>query len=524
MYDGATTLHDYDAFFGLLPLGNNEDRMYDVLRSVYTQRLLCDLGYNIGIVGGPVNPTNHSGSGEENTKLLQELVKFVLSWRSNAPTLVERMEELAIIFYKKGYWREEDVLSVQAWLVALIEAGYRFPALSEVNDCTNIPPGEILDCASHKESLESKHTPTDAQGNNSSRIDFFLRMTAINVQGSPLTEFFDKVFLRTLKFFWHNESGPFNLIIVLDDEKEEDHIFGEKIKHEFPYPKVYYEVDEKGYGAVVKERNQWSMHWADNYTTNEYVGFVDTDSMFNTLLNEDMLFDGDKPHVIGHFGASLDSWSGLHKASTYEFLKVRQVFKAMNYFPVVIKVKHLSELRRYIENIHGIPFNDVFSQIVNRIFVSQFHIMMNYVWYFHRDEYAWHMEESQGISYWDAPDELVEFPEISEKMLIPFPRLVIHYKYLRHTTKVVEGWNLWVFDSNSLKTIHNFMLEGYCFSGGFSQTADLCTQYNESAVRITLFDFESHSWLWDDRSLESQRAHYARTSGLKHDWDMSLLQ
>ena len=298
VYDSATTLHDYNAFFGLLRLNNYTDSASNVLRSVYTQRLLCDLGYNIAFAEGPVNPTNYSESREESIVLLQELVAFVLNWRSEAPTLVERMEQLAIRLYEGGYWREEDVLSVQAWLAALTEAGYNFPAVTEVNECTRISPSEILNCASNKESLESAHPSSDTQGKDSSRVAFYLRMTVAKVDGPSLEEFYDKLFSWTLKFFWHNESGAMDLILVMDDEKVDDHEFGEKKKQVYPYPTVYYEVDKECYGTYTKNRNQWSMFWVNNYTTKEYVGFLDSDSVFNSLLNEDMLFDGDKPHVM----------------------------------------------------------------------------------------------------------------------------------------------------------------------------------------------------------------------------------
>ena len=506
----------------MVQLDNIREETANVLRSVFAQRLLCDLGYNIGFAEGPVNLPNNHELGEESIILFQELVKFVLKWRSNALTLVEKMEQLAIKFYERGYWGEEDVLSIQAWLIALIEAGYNFPTVSEVHECSHIPP-QILDCASNKEFNESVHTSTDTLGKNKSRVDFYIRMTVTEVAGPSLEKFYDRIFSWTMKFFWHDESGPLNLILVMDDEKEQDHEFGERKKQEYPYPTVYYEVDQKCYGTYTKNRNQWSMFWVNNYTTKEYIGFLDTDAVFNSLLNEDMLFDGDRPHVHGYYGTSLDSWSGQAKESTYEFLKVRQVFRAMNYFPVVVKVQHLVELRKYIENIHGDTFNEVFSNISSRTNVAQFHIMMNYLWYFHRDEYMWHLEESQVVSDWDSQDELKEFPEITEEMRIPFPKLILHYKYIRGTTDVAEGWDPWKIDSNSIKTIHKFMVEGYCFSGGFSLTPELCTQYNESSIRITLFDFEYHSWLWDDRCLESQRAHYSSTSGLKHNWDLSKL-
>lgn len=39
------------------------------------------------------------------------------------------------------------------------------------------------------------------------------------------------------------------------------------------------------HGESGHDRQQWSMFWADNYTSSDYVGFVDTDTLFDTLVD-----------------------------------------------------------------------------------------------------------------------------------------------------------------------------------------------------------------------------------------------
>ena len=65
-----------------------------------------------------------------------ELVKFILKWQSSAATLEERMEQLAIDFYERGYFEIEDVFGIQRWTSDLISLGYRFPSIRTISpDC-----------------------------------------------------------------------------------------------------------------------------------------------------------------------------------------------------------------------------------------------------------------------------------------------------------------------------------------------------------------------------------------------------
>ena len=49
-------------------------------------------------------------------------------------------------------------------------------------------------------------------------------------------------------------------------------------------------------------RQQWSMFWADNYTTSAYIGFVDTDTLFTTVVHPRALFSAGRPIVFGNVG------------------------------------------------------------------------------------------------------------------------------------------------------------------------------------------------------------------------------
>jgi hypothetical protein len=50
------------------------------------------------------------------------------------------------------------------------------------------------------------------------------------------------------------------------------------------------------------DRQQRLMFWADNFTTAEYVGFVDTDCVFITYVDREDLFENGKPVINGRSG------------------------------------------------------------------------------------------------------------------------------------------------------------------------------------------------------------------------------
>ena len=60
-----------------------------------------------------------------------KLIEFLTNWDSDSDTIPRRMEELWINLYEYGYIEEEDVTSVQLWLQALYEVGYKFPTLNK---------------------------------------------------------------------------------------------------------------------------------------------------------------------------------------------------------------------------------------------------------------------------------------------------------------------------------------------------------------------------------------------------------
>ena len=102
---------------------------------------------------------------------------------------------------------------------------------------------------------------------------------------------FKNVLLRTMKIFFPQEKVK--LLAVLDNEKKEDHKLGARISKEWPHPDICYR--DPGNPTVYhnwgKARMFWDMMHPDECTNLPYVGYVDTDTFFDTLVTPNLLFE-----------------------------------------------------------------------------------------------------------------------------------------------------------------------------------------------------------------------------------------
>ena len=125
----------------------------------------------------------------------------------------------------------------------------------------------------------------------------------------------------------------------------------------------------------------------------------------------------------------------------------KEAVQCMSYFPVIIKVEHIIEMRSYIENRTGKPFTEVFREVLlieNPHFsktlkllndcVCQFSILCNYIWYFHRNDYDFHLEMTpdekwEGQRRRASQVTLKYLKEIDGKFKVPKPRVAIHARH-----------------------------------------------------------------------------------------------
>jgi len=127
---------------------------------------------------------------------------------------------------------------------------------------------------------------------------FYVRMTY-----SPrfATEY-KNVFVRSMKLFVPNSIAK--LLVVLDAENMMDKKFAEEIMNEWPYPDVCYmtQGNHHVYFKSGKARMFWDMMHPDLCTNATYVGFVDTDTLFDTIVTPQLLFEDSKPIIVAKIG------------------------------------------------------------------------------------------------------------------------------------------------------------------------------------------------------------------------------
>ena len=111
-----------------------------------SQRLFRDVGLRFGFTSRPLvvqNRNQHNIIADLDAEAhlytrAKQLIKYLNAWKGSGKSLVSRVEELWIALYEREYIELEDVKFVQLWLQSLIDAGYEFPKLVDVESKKNI--------------------------------------------------------------------------------------------------------------------------------------------------------------------------------------------------------------------------------------------------------------------------------------------------------------------------------------------------------------------------------------------------
>ena len=351
-------------------------------------------------------------------------------------------------------------------------------------------------------------------------FDLYLRM-------SSWQRFVDEYkwwFVNSYRLFWPPERIH-RLVLVLDNDSKQDHITGKMLHSKWRFPRICYRNPTRNgniYHHEERKRMYWDGFYPETCTNATYVGFVDSDTVWSSLVTPNSLFENSKPVILPRIGKhNWPCWADI----TEFMLGHKEVAQCMSYFPVLIKVSHIIKLRKYVENKHKKPFDDVFLAALDfgREFgkhhnrncgLCQYSIMCNYVWYYHRDKYRFHMQmvpnqDWDGSGITSAMATLDYFRNnISAKDKTPKPRIAIHgrhlYSFIGGIREAHEG--LEMQSSLGNKILHGKIQERLCYSGGFHYCAKQCHRYDRSKVYYSLFAFEFYEWIWDKRCyVEQQR-------------------
>ncbi len=477
-------------------------RVSDIWRGYIAQRLLRDTGKRV-LISSPLvvqqrNPHDYLADfqAEQDLYLKSEVFIEVLDRLSlKSGSYASKLEQIYVELYERGFIEEQDIYMIQGWILALRSIEINLLP-KDAAKTTNQPIKDTT--VLHKRD----HIWPD--------LNLFLTM--------PETDYkeFQQQLLQSLLLFWPLQY--LNMVIVLDEESKNTEFESlmrsntKKIHNCI----IRYNKPNQFYGGKGHDRQQLIMFWADSFSSSEYVGFVDTDTLFVSPVHQDDLFEDGKPVIIGLYGIGAPSWQ-KKSIATANILRQGEVLRCMSYFPVIIKSKHLKEMRLLVQDIHGISFNEYFRQMRRNESYSQFNIMCNYLWHHHREEYSWHIQEyGRRVTDNTVPGQVeAKFPP---EMMWPWPRVAIHTNY--H----------FIQPSNSNRILNQILASGFCHDiqvRPFKDDYGLC---RKDVVDLTvanphMFSFEGHDW---DYYPGVQESFWRRQSRLSksplHQWNKEQLQ
>lgn len=135
-YNAQATVHMKKALWATLLPATVPGRVSDIWRSYFAQCIFMDAGLRLAFAPPKVyqERNEHDLLGDfiaedDLYKKSGKLIEFLSTWDSDHDSIPQRMIQLWIDLYERGYIEIEDVTAVQTWLAALTQIGYEFPPL-----------------------------------------------------------------------------------------------------------------------------------------------------------------------------------------------------------------------------------------------------------------------------------------------------------------------------------------------------------------------------------------------------------
>lgn len=256
------------------------------------------------------------------------------------------------------------------------------------------------------------------------------------------------------------------------------------------------------------------MLWADLYVNASYVAFIDTDAVFTTVVTYQSMFIDGKPVVRGVTGEDdMKMWRLVPNMTQFVIGKP-QPMRCMSYFPVVIRTKHLRQLRQYVEETHQRPFDSVI-QIVDGHLDGWCHfaIICSYIWYFHYEEYSFFVHKIDTNSSAFVPGQLADFNTMINMTGGVKVRNSNHFRWY-----FVSKWHRLAANSTLLTQI---LRTGYCYATGF-KSSRFCTDIgHDTPYQDNLYSFEMiFSPFSDEEKRDEFHSHSMQCSLTGHTFDM----
>lgn len=227
---------------------------------------------------------------------------------------------------------------------------------------------------------QARHSHKSTDTSRNTQITLLLRMPG-KIMDHRARYYCD--LFRSTVLFWPPSYGK--TVIVLDEESQGDHEFGEIVinhtrKH-FPEYRleVTYEALPKNKGVLEfpgaprdpsYNRQLWSSFFFDLYTNDPIIGWMDSDTAFITPVTKSMIFNGKRLRVLG-WDCTLDFvWVKQWALTTQRALGLPYVADYMSYFPVYIYRDTFLHCREYImKHLKSVFACHTRQQEINLIFV-----------------------------------------------------------------------------------------------------------------------------------------------------------
>ena len=451
--------------------------------------------------------------------------------------------------------RPGRLLLLVVLLAFLVVATIRFLMLGKERPLHGRTCGFI---SSHTETTGSRQQDVIYSGwlSKKSNYQLYLRTKAAKAWGETRS-----FLLQSLQLFWPGA----NLLIVFDADDIHERKFAENIAaeteqykplrvqstivspHKFNagFPFFKHRRNEAGTLWSGYSRGQLDMLFADKVVKSKFVGFLDSDTVFTTLVTPRSLFSKEgKPIIIGLVGRGTqkkDINPGLR--AVVDYLRKPYVMGCMSMFPVTVYTAHLSALRRHIEKLHQRTFIDVYSAVwANTTWHCHFTLLCNYVWYYHRHDYEFRYQSqlkwSSGWRSQHASGETKDFSFLTAENTRSIARVSFHGAYadFLDTTYLqppLTNTNTYhLGNSFQPKGIGRVLIYGYCFvATAVCSSKTRCKRIHQACQRIgfqsdrlfvPLFRFEGSSidWQWEPNVCLAQHDHvrtlYGGEQWLKH--------
>jgi hypothetical protein len=143
-YNSKNTIHHLNAFWGLYLPVTIHPRVADIWRGFWVQRLLWDIGGHVIFIPSTLKKYGRVKTTIKDMKTEQilhdnagKLVRFLSSWKYNATTLPEGVQELIAGLTKAKFLDEFEITIIQAWLHDLDCVKYKYPLIKSTIE--NVP-------------------------------------------------------------------------------------------------------------------------------------------------------------------------------------------------------------------------------------------------------------------------------------------------------------------------------------------------------------------------------------------------